>query len=163
VLAFAIVAGYVNREKLAIKIKSVFVPVTPKPAQAEAQGARGYGAFTGDAPWALSALPECFDQRSKSTSPTLPYIVAHLPKGAAMVRPPATLHYADCTLRVTGDEVLVDRGTDHMRIPPEARVYTAPGSIALLRGVEGGYELRVYRVEQALRPSLRAPHSVGPP
>jgi hypothetical protein len=144
VLAFAIVAGYYNREKLAIKIKSV--PVTPKPAQAEAEGARRPRAFTGDAPWALSALPECFDQTSKSTSPTMPYILAHLPKGAAMVRPPATLRYADCTLRVSADgEVLVDRGNDHMRIPPQARIYTAPGNIALLRGAEGGYELRVYR------------------
>ncbi len=147
-LAFAIVAGYVNREQLAIKIKSVFVPVSPKPAQAEAQVGRRHGAFTGDAPWALSALPECFDQTSKSTSPTLPYIIAHLPAGASMVRPPATLRYSDCTLRVTGDEVLVDRGSDHLRIPPQARIYTAPGKVALLRGSEGGYELRVYQVKQ---------------
>ena len=144
-LAFAIVAGYVNREQLAIKIKSVFVPVSPKPAQAEAQGGHRHGAFTGDAPWALSALPECFDQTSKSTSPTLPYIIAHLPAGAAMVRPPAKLHYADCTVQVVGDEVLVDRGSDHLRIPPQARIYTAPGKVALLRGSAGGYELRVYR------------------
>jgi hypothetical protein len=73
------------------------------------------------------------------------------------------MHYADCTLHVAGDEILVDRGSDHMRIPPPARIYTSPGKIALLRGSNGGYELRVYRVEQALRPSLRAPHSVGPP
>jgi hypothetical protein len=146
VLAFAIVAGYVNREKIAVKIKSVFVPVPPKAAQHVAEGERKAGAFSGDAPWALSALPECFDQTSKATSPTLPYVLAHLPAGAAMVRPPATLQYADCTVRVTGDEVFVDRDGDHMHIPPQARIYTAPGSIALLRGSEGGYELRVYRV-----------------
>lgn len=147
-LAFAIVAGYANREQLAIKIKSVFVPVTPKPAQNEAEAARKHGAFRGDAPWALSALPECFDQTSKSTSPTLPFIIAHLPNGSAMVRPPATLRYSDCTLRVTGDAVLVDRGGDHMRIPPQSRLYTAPGKIALLRGSNGGYELRVYNIKQ---------------
>jgi hypothetical protein len=148
VLAFAIIAGYVNREQLAIKIKSVFVPVTPKPAQNEAEGERKHISFTGDAPWALSALPECFDQTSKSTSPTLPFIVAHLPAGATMVRPPATLQYGDCTLRVIGDQVLVDRGRDRMRIPPQARIYTAPGKIALLRGSTGGYELRVYNIKQ---------------
>ena len=148
VLAFAVVAGYVNREQLAIKIKSVFVPVSPKPAQSEAQGRRKPGAITGDAPWALSALPECFDQTSKSTSPTLAYVLKHLPSGSTMVRPPATLRYADCTLRVTGDQVLVDRGGDRLRIPPQARIYTAPGTLALLRGSNGAYELRVYRVKQ---------------
>lgn len=147
-MAFAIVAGYVNREQLAIKIKSVFVPVPPKAAQREAEGPRKAVAFTGDAPWALSALPECFEQTSKSTAPTLQYIEGHLPSGAAMVRPPAKLQYADCTVRVVGDEVLVDRGADHMRIPPQARIYTAPGSLSLLRGANGGYELRVYRVKQ---------------
>lgn len=147
-LAFAIVAGYVNREQLAIKIKSVFVPVPPKAAQPEAEGARKAGAFTGDAPWALSALPECFDQTSKSTAASLQYIESHLPAGATMVRPPAKLEFADCTLRIVGNEVFVDRGADHMHIPPQARIYTAPGTLALLRGSNGGYELRVYRVKQ---------------
>jgi hypothetical protein len=124
----------------------VFVPVPPKAAQHVAEGPRKAAVFSGDAPWALSALPECFDQTSKSTSPTLPFIIAHLPAGATMVRPPARLQYGDCTLRVRGDEVFVDRGGDHMHIPPQARIYTAPGKVALLRGTEGGYELRVYRV-----------------
>jgi hypothetical protein len=149
VLAFAVVAGYVNREQLAIKIKSVFVPVTPKPAPYEAQNAHRPPSFRGDAPWALSALPECFDQTSKSTAPSLRYIESHLPAGAAMVRPPAKLQYGDCTLRVRSDEVYVDRGSDHMHIPPQARLYTAPGTIALLRGANGGYELRVYRTVAA--------------
>ena len=79
--------------------------------------------------------------------PQLSYIRAHLPAGAQMVRPPATLHYADCTLHVQDAQVFVDRGTDHMRIPAQARLYTAPGRIALLRGSDGGYELRVYNVQ----------------
>lgn len=144
VAAFAGVAGYMHRGELALKIKSVYAPAPPKAAQREAQGKRTPGAFGGDAPWALSALPECFTQTSKSTSPTLGYVLARLPSGAAMVRPPARLRYADCTLRVQGAQVFVDRGADHMRIPPQARLYTAPGTLALLRGSDGGYELRVY-------------------
>lgn len=143
----AIVAGYMHREQLALKIKSVYAPAPPKAAQREAQGERKSGAFTGDAPWALSALPECFEQTTKSTSPTLQYVLARLPSGASMVRPPATLHYADCTLRVEGAQVFVDRGADHMRVPPQARIYTAPGTLALLRGSEGGYELRIYKTQ----------------
>ena len=146
-LAFAVVSGYVNPGKIALKIKSVYVKVPPKAAQPEPSGTRVAAGVTGDAPWALSALPECFDQQSKSTGPQLSYILAHLPARAQMVRPPATLHYADCTLRVQGAQVIVDRGTDHMLIPPQARLYTAPGKVALLRGSDGGYELRVYNVQ----------------
>lgn len=148
-LAFAIVSGYVNPGKIALKIKSVYVKVPPKAAQPGLNGPRRPAGVTGDAPWALSALPECFDQQSKSTGPQLSYILAHLPQGARMVRPPATLRYDDCTLRVQGTQVLVDRGTDHMRIPPQARLYIAPGKVALLRGSDGGYELRVYSIVAA--------------
>ncbi len=145
-LAFAVVSGYVNPGKIALKIKSVYVKVPPKAAQPAPAGTRKAAGVTGDAPWALSALPECFDQQSKSTGPELSYMLAHLPAGSQMVRPPATLRYDDCTLHVQGAQVFVDRGTDHMRIPPQARLYTAPGKVALLRGSDGGYELRVYRI-----------------
>lgn len=143
-IGVAIVAGFANRDRIRLKIASVYASVPPKAAQTPPPSARNARAFVGDAPWALSALPECFDQLSKSTSPTLDYILAHLPKGAAMVRPPQTLQYADCTVRVVDDMVYVDRGQDHLRVPPPARVYTGGAYVALLRGGVGGYELRVY-------------------
>lgn len=146
-LAFAVVSGYIDPGKIALKIKSVYVKTPPKAAQQEPLGNRTAAGVTGEAPWALSALPECFHQQSKSTGPQLSYIIAHLPRGAQMIRPPATLHYGDCTLRVQDAQVFVDRGTDHMLIPPQARLYTAPGKVALLRGSDGGYELRVYSLQ----------------
>lgn len=146
VLAVAAAAGYVNREKLALKIKSVYVKVPPKAAQPQPQTKRRPQAFTGDAPWALSALPECFVQTSESTAPDLSYVLSRLPKGAVMARPATVLRYGDCTLHVEGEQVLVTRGSDRMRIPPKARIYTAPGELALLRGSGGGYDLRVYNV-----------------
>jgi hypothetical protein len=140
-----IVAGYANREKLALKMRSVAVRIAPKPGPLQAPDKRP-ASFGGDAPWALSALPECFKQTSESTSITLPYVLAHLPKGMTMVRPPATLHYADCTIHVVGDELHVERGADRMRVPPAARLYSDGNGLALLRADGGRYQLRVYKV-----------------
>jgi hypothetical protein len=147
VAAVAIVAGYANREKLRLKIASVYASVPPKVSQTPPPSKRRATAFSGDAPWALSALPECFTPVAKSTAGNLQYVLAHLPPKATMARPSAKLTYADCTIRVAGDELYVDRGTDHLRIPPPARLYTGPGSVAVLRGADGGYELRTYKVQ----------------
>jgi hypothetical protein len=144
VIGVAIVAGYANRDRIRLKIASVTASVPPKAAQTPPASARRSTAFSGDAPWALSALPECFSQISKSTSPTLGYVLAHLPKGASMVRPPQDLSYADCSVHIAGDAIYVKRGADRMRIPPPARLYVNGGQVALLRGGTGGYELRVY-------------------
>ncbi len=154
-MGVAIVAGFANRDRLRLKIASVYATVPPKPVQKPPLSARKAGSFSGDAPWALSALPECFTQLSKTTGP-LSYVLAHLPSGGHMVlsAQARALRYADCVLRVRGEAVYVQRGVDRMRIPPPARVYVngAGTKIALLRGLEGGYELRVYQVAGASGP-----------
>ncbi len=147
VAAFAIAGIYVNRENLAIRIKSVFVRVPPKAAQTPLPSKRSEGAFVAEAGWALSVLPECFRQTSKSTGP-LQFVLANLPRGSAMLRPGATLDFADCRVHVDSDTVLVARGADRLRVPPIARLYEAPGSISLLRGAGNGFELRVYQTKQ---------------
>jgi len=142
--AFVVVGVYWNRQQLAIRIKSVFVKVPPKAAQTPPPSKRhANGGFYADAGWALSVLPDCFTQTSKSTGP-LKYVLANLPSGAQMLRPGASVSSGDCRVRVTSDTVVVARGTDRLRVPPVARLYEAPGAVALLRGGEGGFELRVY-------------------
>lgn len=143
-LAVSAIAAYANRDALKIKIASVYAPVKPKVAQSNPPVATTAPPFVGDAPWALSALPECFSQTLKATSRGLAYVTSRLPRGAAMVRPPATLRYADCTVLVRGEQIDVRRGTDRLRVPPPARLYVAGTQLALLRGTSGGYELRVY-------------------
>jgi hypothetical protein len=143
VIGVAIVAGYANRDRIRLKIASVTASVPPKAAQTPPPSARRSTAFHGDAPWALSALPECFAQVSKTTGPPR-YVLAHLPKGATMVRPPQDLTFADCKLHVAGETIYVQRGVDRLRVPPPARLYVSDGEVALLRGGAGGYELRVY-------------------
>lgn len=122
--------------------------VPPKAVQAPPPSKRTASAFVADVGWALSALPDCFAQTSKSTGP-LKYVLSNLPSGAAMLRPGATVDSANCHVTVESDTVLVTRGADRMRVPPIARLYEAPGWLALLRGADNGFELRVYRIYAA--------------
>jgi len=149
VAAFVIVGVYWHRQDLAIRIKSVFVRVPPKAAQTPPPSKRAdAGAFVADAGWALSVLPECFSQKSKSTGP-LKYVLANLPSGAHMLRPGATVDSADCHVTVSAATVVVTRGSDRLRVPPVARLYEGPGTVALLRGADDGFELRVYETVAA--------------
>ena len=86
----------------------------------------------GDAPWALSALPECMIQTTEGKG-SENSLLAHLPLGARRIMPPVTLRYSDCTLSIAGDEAFVRRGDDRLRIPPVSRFYRFHGGIVLLR------------------------------
>ncbi|MGB6519172.1 MAG: hypothetical protein WBE79_11795, partial [Candidatus Cybelea sp.] len=59
------VAAWVNRDLIRIKIASVYARVPAKAGAAAARGQAAIPALTGDAPWALSALPECLTQLSE--------------------------------------------------------------------------------------------------
>ena len=145
VLAIAVaVAGWVNRDLIRIKIASVYARVAPKPGPSNAPEKARPGGLAGDAPWALSALPECLTQTSVSRG-SLPYVEARLPKGAAAVVPPATLVYGDCDIRIVGDEAYVRRGADRLRIPPRVRFYRTSDSLVLIRNDQETAELRVYQ------------------
>jgi hypothetical protein len=148
VLGIAIVvAGWVNRDLIRIKIASVYLRVPPKLGAAGRREQGMTAPLRGDAPWALSALPECLMQTSESTgSPR--YVRAHLPAGAVPIEPPATLAYSDCSIRIVGDEAYVRRGDDRFRIPPSVRFYRADGLLALVRETPGHVELRVYEPAQ---------------
>ncbi len=132
VLVFAVVAAaYFNRDRLRIKLASVYAPVTPKPAPPNPNRTAPPGAFRGTVPWALSALPECF-MPTKIIHGARPFVLARLPASAVAIRPPATLHYADCTVRIVGDQAFVARGADRFHIPPHARFYRGRGGSLLL-------------------------------
>ncbi len=117
---------------------------TPGPPQRGLERGKTAGDMDGDAPWALSALPECFRQTS-SASGTPAFARAKMPAGARLVANGTTIASADCTLAVRGDEVRVSRGADRMRVPPVAQLYTAPGGRLVLDRRSGGREeVRVY-------------------
>jgi hypothetical protein len=151
VAAVAIVAGYANRKGPGLKITSVNASVPPKASQTQPPSARKPQSFRGDAPWALSALPECFSQLSKTVGPQA-YVMAHLPAGLSAARSGEVLYSGDCKLQVRGETILVDRGSDRMRIPPPVRIYYGKNLFALLRGGVGGLELRVYQAAAGAGP-----------
>jgi hypothetical protein len=149
VLGVAIaVAAWVNRDLIRIKIASVYARVAPKPAAPLNSNADRPSAFAGDAPWALSALPECLAQVSKSSG-SARYVRGRIPSGAARIAAPARLTYGDCTIAITGNAAVVYRGADRFRIPPSIEFYRAAGLLAVLRESDGSVELRVY---QRVRP-----------
>ena len=142
----AVVAGWVNRDLIRIKIASVYARVHSKPGSASAP--EGTTApLSGDAPWALSALPECLMQTSEANG-NIGYVRAHLPADMEPIAPPATLTYGDCRIIIAGDEAWVRRGQDKLRIPPRVQFYRGRGVLAMIRRTPAGDELRVYEPAQ---------------
>ncbi len=140
-------AGWANRDLIRIKIASVYARVAAK-ADGSSRLERGAAApLSGDAPWALSALPECLMQISKSTG-SASYVRAHLPPRAVPIVPPARLVYADCSIAIAGEEAVVRRGSDRLHIPPRVSFYRAAKLLATIREGAGSAELRVYRAVQ---------------
>jgi hypothetical protein len=138
-----VVAGWTNRDLIRIKLASIYAHSPAKRAAAAGFERATTAPLSGDAPWALSALPECLTQSSESHG-SLAYVRAHVPGGAVPIVPPATLVYGDCSIRIAGDEAFVQRGADRLRIPPRARFYRAGDSLVLLREAAQSVELRVY-------------------
>jgi hypothetical protein len=144
VLGVAVLStAWLGRDLIRIKIASVVASAPPKPEAPEATSGSSAAAFSGDAPWALSALPECLIQVSAAHG-TRGYVLAQLPHLAPVV-PPARLVYGDCTISVAGDEAIVVRGTDRFRIPPVTHFYRGNGTLAVLRESGGRFELRTYQ------------------
>ncbi|MFZ0681973.1 MAG: hypothetical protein WA304_13345 [Candidatus Cybelea sp.] len=143
-----VVAAWVNRDLIRIKMASAYAHVAPKPGASSSVAGGVVASMSGDAPWALSALPECLTQVSKSSG-SRRYVRAHLPRSAVRVVPPARLSFADCTISIDGDEAFVRRGADRFRIPPSVQFYRARGEVAMMRETPASVELRVY---QPVRP-----------
>ena len=79
-----VVAAWVNRDLIRIKMASVYARVAPKPGASSPASSGATASMSGDAPWALSALPECFEQLSVDTGPRA-FLLRHLPAGSVRV------------------------------------------------------------------------------
>ncbi len=145
VLAIAVAAtAYVQRDLIRIKIGATNVPAPPKPERPSQASSVPARPFAGDAPWALSALPECWKQIEEDSGP-LAYVRSHLPKAAVAIRPPAKLVFGDCTLQVREFDATVERGPDRFHIPPQATFYRVGERLVLVHAAGGRGELRIYR------------------
>ena len=145
VLAVAIaVAAWVNRDLIRLKIASVYARVPVKPGASPAPAGGSSASLRGDAPWVLSALPECLRQQSDSRGTPL-YVRAHVPSNASPIVPPDNVRYGDCQIAVRGWEAFVRRGSDVFRIPPRVQFFKAGALLVVLRIADGTADLRTYR------------------
>jgi hypothetical protein len=85
----------------------------------------------GNAPWALSALPECFEQVLSAHGPAA-YVLSQLPPGSQAVRGPAELRNADCRLEIRPNVATVERGAERLVIPPVTQFYRWPDRIGFV-------------------------------
>jgi hypothetical protein len=105
------------------------------------------GNFDGiDAPWALSALPECLIQQSVFRAIDIAGLQVHIPKGAQRVAAGTELTYRNCTIEVRAKDARVVRGADRFHIPPLSQFYTTNKSLVFIRQTTDGHgaELRIY-------------------
>jgi hypothetical protein len=144
IVCAAILVGalFVHRASVAIKIASVYASVPPKPVD-ETTLTGTAPPLTGEAPWALSALPECFHQRSEITGPRA-FVLAHLPAGIAIRS--AVLHASDCTLTIGAAQALVTRGADRLLLA-DSSFYRIGADLGVLHHDGPFAEFRRYRVK----------------
>ena len=98
--------------------------------------------FTGQGPWVLSALPDCFDEQSRISGP-LRALAPKLPPAADRIATGTVLHSGDCTLLVRAGDIWVSRGLDRLRVPPAAALYRVDGRLVL--SVRTGDQLEIRR------------------
>ncbi len=125
---------------------------TPGPPGGDTLG-RAPLPVTGAAPWALSALPECFRQQSRASGPAW-FARRKVPAGAKRVAGGVSLHVGDCRLDIGDDSVAVTRGENRLSIPPEARIYVAGRALVLERVERGREDVRVYTLVGGAAPSF---------
>ena len=114
--------------------------------------------LAGDAPWALSALPDCFRQLHAIRGGQA-YVNAHLAQIAA---PRASWHRArrgrlataDCVVTIAGRSALVTRGDTRLRVPPDARFSIAGTRLILDRFADGLEDVRVYALRDGKAPAF---------
>ena len=91
----------------------------------------------------LSALPECLRQTFEAVG-NLAYVTSRIPAGYVVQSAGTQLRFADCSLAVRANDVLVRRGGDKYYIPPPSQLFKRASSIALIHEAGASAILRIY-------------------
>jgi hypothetical protein len=118
---------------------------TPSPARSQLAGGATPGPLYGEAPWALSALPDCARQHDEYRG-NAEHVRAKIPAGAIEVT--GHIIAGPCTIDVTSNGILVQRGSDRLRIPPPARLLYSGDRYYLYNTERKAAVLRVYSFTQ---------------
>jgi len=99
--------------------------------------------FTASGTWTMSSLPECFDELSKQTG-LLKDLRGSIPPENLRVASGTVLQRNNCTLTVRPHEILITRGIDRVRVPPEARLYRSGDRLTLVAITGPRMQIRRY-------------------
>jgi hypothetical protein len=124
---------------------------TPGPAQNADRSRSTPRPVRGNAPWALSALPECFQQVSERSG-SAAFARAKVPRDAQLVPAGLRLRVADCTLDVARSSAVVARGDDRFFVPPRTQFFVAGRHVVLDRVDSGRVDVRVYALRDGAVP-----------
>lgn len=103
--------------------------------------------FSASGSWVLSALPDCFDERSRVRGPAAA-VVAQIPPPTDRIAPGTVLAAGPCAVEVRADEIWVRRSGDRLRVPADARLYRADGLLVVVVRTADVVEIRQYRTPE---------------
>jgi hypothetical protein len=104
-------------------------PTAQQPATAGSAPPRT--AFIATGSWAMSALPGCFVETERVRG-GIAELHGKFPPAATRVSPGSVVRFADCTIAVRADDLVIERGADRLRVPPQARLYRSAGRLTLV-------------------------------
>jgi len=114
---------------------------TPSASRVQSLERAKPASLAGDAPWALSALPDCARQHSEERGSEAA-VRAKIPSSATIVD--GSVHAGPCTIDVTASGIFVQRGGDRLRIPAPARLLHWDDHYYLYEEDRKGAVLRIY-------------------
>ncbi len=99
--------------------------------------------FSAEGPWVLSALPGCFDEQSRVRGPAAE-LAAKVPPSAERIAAGTMVKSGACTVTVRAHDLIVSRGGDRLRVPPDAALYREGRQLTLVVRSGSTIEIRRY-------------------
>jgi hypothetical protein len=158
--ALAVGAAF-HRPGKPLEVAAVRASGSPSAPRFQAPSTRSPAPVSGEAPWALSAFPECFTQTERVRGPRA-YVRAHLPASLHPVPSGRSARSGDCTVDVLGEGLRLKRGEERLFVA-RARLFQVGGSpfersgtreLVLLREAGSSWEMRRYRTAPGARIGL---------
>ena len=106
---------------------------TPRPA----------ATYVGEGDWVFSALPACFDEQSRINGPAAD-LAGRMPPAADRLAAGSLVRQGECVVTVRAHDIVVRRGADRLRVPPEAALYRVNGRLTLVAHDGKRVEIRRY-------------------
>jgi len=126
---------------LRVSARATGTPTVESPSRPEAPTTPT--AIIAQGPWVLSALPACFDEQSRISGPVAD-LRAKVPRADLRIAPGTAITSGACTVLVRAHDLLVRRGDDRLRVPPEAALYRVDGHLTLVARSGATEEIRRY-------------------